>query len=625
MVYIVFLFTALAAVGQTAAINGICSFGGTHAVTQGMNATNFQQGVIPSCTVTVYLTGTLTKATIYADSLSTALSNPFTANAAGSVAPGQWIFFAAINQGYDVVMSGGVSPNIYSTPVTLTDMFPGSSFSGVTGSGTIGYIPVFTGANSLGNSVIDQDVTTAGAVTIMGHGLQVFSDFASGDTNDIMLTTGTGGIAQTFYSQTATGINIGIRDGGFHIFGNGSGTGRDVTFGMSYGNVLFENSTSDGSAPVEIYGSGGTCANFFENQECGLAVSNGTMMYGPLGIDAEYYGTGEMRVVAPIDNTDVFNSALGLTIRYPQGAATAHQLVCLDSSGLAQTCAVSTSTWDGIETESFWDNSSYISAQVTGITKCTFDNTAVLGDYVVPSSTVAGDCHDNGTVAGSPLIGKVEYWGDYSTLGVQLYPIGKQLFTSSVITTLGDTIYGGASGTATRLTGNTATAKNFLTQTGDGTISAAPAWGTISASDVPTLNQNTTGTAANITATSNSTLTTLSALSLPYSQVTGTPSTSTTVNGTTCTLGSSCTITAASSSIGYATLSSGTVTVSNTAACTPSATCVYKLTNCGINSSAAIGTLSVGTVVAGTSFVINSETALAALAVDNSKVCWQIN
>src|SRR5665213_1179026 len=40
---------------------------------------------------------------------------------------------------------------------------------------------------------------------------------------------------------------------------------------------------------------------------------------------------------------------------------------------------------------------------------------------------------------------------------------------------------------------------------------------------VPTWNQNTTGTAANITASSNSSLTTLSALSLPYTQITGTP------------------------------------------------------------------------------------------------------
>lgn len=43
----------------------------------------------------------------------------------------------------------------------------------------------------------------------------------------------------------------------------------------------------------------------------------------------------------------------------------------------------------------------------------------------------------------------------------------------------------------------------------------------IQAADVPTLNQNTTGTAFNITASSNSTLTTLSSLSLPGSQVSG--------------------------------------------------------------------------------------------------------
>jgi hypothetical protein len=51
---------------------------------------------------------------------------------------------------------------------------------------------------------------------------------------------------------------------------------------------------------------------------------------------------------------------------------------------------------------------------------------------------------------------------------------------------------------------------------GNGTAVAAATSG-----NFPTLNQNTSGTAANITATSNSSLTTLSALSLPGSQVTG--------------------------------------------------------------------------------------------------------
>ena len=50
---------------------------------------------------------------------------------------------------------------------------------------------------------------------------------------------------------------------------------------------------------------------------------------------------------------------------------------------------------------------------------------------------------------------------------------------------------------------------------------AQPTFRALVSSDIPTLNQNTTGTASNITATTNSTLTTLSSLSLPGSQVAG--------------------------------------------------------------------------------------------------------
>ena len=65
---------------------------------------------------------------------------------------------------------------------------------------------------------------------------------------------------------------------------------------------------------------------------------------------------------------------------------------------------------------------------------------------------------------------------------------------------IGDLLYGSVSGLS-KLSGNTTTTKKFLTQTGDGTSSAAPAWETILAADVPTLNQNTTGTAAGLSAT----------------------------------------------------------------------------------------------------------------------------
>ncbi len=56
---------------------------------------------------------------------------------------------------------------------------------------------------------------------------------------------------------------------------------------------------------------------------------------------------------------------------------------------------------------------------------------------------------------------------------------------SNPMTAVGDTIYGGTSGAATRLAGNTTTSRNFLRQTGTGSASAAPAWDTLQSSDVP--------------------------------------------------------------------------------------------------------------------------------------------
>ena len=52
------------------------------------------------------------------------------------------------------------------------------------------------------------------------------------------------------------------------------------------------------------------------------------------------------------------------------------------------------------------------------------------------------------------------------------------------MTTLGDMIYGAASGTPTRFAGNITTTRQYLSQTGTGAASAAPAWSTITGADV---------------------------------------------------------------------------------------------------------------------------------------------
>jgi len=60
---------------------------------------------------------------------------------------------------------------------------------------------------------------------------------------------------------------------------------------------------------------------------------------------------------------------------------------------------------------------------------------------------------------------------------------------------LGDILFANATPAWTKLAGNITTTKQFLTQTGTGTVSAAPVWGTITAGDLPIH----THTAGNIT------------------------------------------------------------------------------------------------------------------------------
>lgn len=113
---ILFLIGCGTVYAQTAGVTDFCVKGATPATTSGLNSTNTLQGVIPLCTVTVYNTGTTTKATIYSDANNTTLTNPFTATKVG-----QYTFYAATAVCYDIVLGGGIPPNVYLSPITITD------------------------------------------------------------------------------------------------------------------------------------------------------------------------------------------------------------------------------------------------------------------------------------------------------------------------------------------------------------------------------------------------------------------------------------------------------------------------------------------------------------------------
>ncbi|KKU98294.1 MAG: hypothetical protein UY28_C0004G0032 [Candidatus Amesbacteria bacterium GW2011_GWB1_48_13] len=97
---------------------------------------------------------------------------------------------------------------------------------------------------------------------------------------------------------------------------------------------------------------------------------------------------------------------------------------------------------------------------------------ATGGTSQVLQQTSAGAAITVGQLAHSGLSGLTS--GDDHT----------QYLLRSLLTTLGDTPYGGAAGAWTRLPGNITTTRNFLRQTGTGAVSDNPAWDTVTKTDV---------------------------------------------------------------------------------------------------------------------------------------------
>jgi hypothetical protein len=89
------------------------------AKTSGLLSSNYLMGVVPFCTVTIYMTGTTTIA-------ATTPQTPLKATANGSIPP----IYAATGIAYDVKFSGGYSPNTYTTPVTRTGVMAGGADGG---------------------------------------------------------------------------------------------------------------------------------------------------------------------------------------------------------------------------------------------------------------------------------------------------------------------------------------------------------------------------------------------------------------------------------------------------------------------------------------------------------------
>lgn len=143
---------------------GFCEQGGQRAVTIGLNSSNYVQKSYPSCTVTIFLTGTATLATIYSDSAMTAKANPFAASTTGA-----WFFYAA-DGNYDVQLSGagiGAPFKLYTDLLLISSTGGGGGGTGtVTNTGTLTSGQLISGNGGVDITVtnLTGDITTAGGV-----------------------------------------------------------------------------------------------------------------------------------------------------------------------------------------------------------------------------------------------------------------------------------------------------------------------------------------------------------------------------------------------------------------------------------------------------------------------------
>lgn len=129
----------------------------------------------------------------------------------------------------------------------------------------------------------------------------------------------------------------------------------------------------------------------------------------------------------------------------------------------------------------------------TGSTSQYFRGDLSLAAFPTAVSSFANDAAYI-TSAGAPVQSVAGLTGSITASGLRT-ALG--LVTGLTSATLGDVLYGSGTNALTALAGNTTVTKKFLTQTGSGTVSAAPAWGTISSSDVSGLAASATTDATN--------------------------------------------------------------------------------------------------------------------------------
>lgn len=226
-----------------------CQVGGQNVILAGLPSTTLAQQSYPNCTVSVYLTGTQTLATIFSDVTGTVLANPFTANNDAS-----FRFYAAGQIGYDITISGAGMTAPYTFP---------SVFLGIGGGGTGALFPSTSAVVVNTSTLVSRNAVFGDIVTLFGGG--TCSGFLKNDGTCATSTSTPAG------SNQEVQVNVAGSFGVDPFFLNNATTHN--TLSRQLNNIPYVSQYQTG-------GGGNGAANFFAaaggNQTAILDIGDGT-------------------------------------------------------------------------------------------------------------------------------------------------------------------------------------------------------------------------------------------------------------------------------------------------------------------------------------------------------------
>jgi hypothetical protein len=372
--------------------------------------------------------------------------------------------------------SGDISATTIGTGLNLSDntlSFTGNT--GVSGSGAANKITYWSSASAITS---DTDLHWDPTTNRLGVG--------TASPNQTIEVAGTMRVT----GSTGTGTTLMARDA------NGDVSAITVSTGLALSNnILTASGGVTGTGTPTRLAFWGTASSLSSNANLYWDNTTNRLGVGTSAPNQTLQVTGTMRLTS---STGTSTTVMGRNAAGDIAAITIGTGLDLSSNVLTVTGGTS-----GVSGTIATGQVAYGTATDTigGTNNLFWDNAAIeLGIGTnAPARTlhVAGTMRLTGSTGTGTTLMARDANGDVSAITVSTgLTLSNNVLTSigfsNPMTTLGDTLYGGASGVATRLAGNTTTTKQFLSSTGNGSAAAAPSWSVVTKSDVGLANVENT-------------------------------------------------------------------------------------------------------------------------------------